>query len=262
MLISLRVHPLSRKILLQEQGPEPIKFKRNDVILDLLRGACFSGPGTDDQPAKIADMLTIDVPDRLGAALQSAGYAPGLSLYRHHRDVLMRYIWSATLSGLQATDAMEAFYHSYDLTDDDYSYDTCYRMYQRFRMDMDELFSKKSVRFAARGVLKIGRAKEGVPAPQLPNAKELALCVETAASLLRANDPRTPRYLIHQVEVYLYRTYGCRSAKWCARHFRRSPRRIRAAVQRVRGYMEVDAGFRKTIMEAVLGLKKSEQTPV
>jgi DNA-binding CsgD family transcriptional regulator len=128
-------------------------------------------------------------------------------------------------------------------------------------MDMDELFSKKTVRFSPARVLKIGRAKKGDPAPQLPNAKELANCVEEAMRLLLQYDAHTPRYVLHQVEVYLYRVYGCRSAQWCARHFKLSTRRIRAKVQRVRGYLEVDATFAAIMRQAMSGLKSNEQTP-
>lgn len=192
--------------------------------------------------------------DELMRELRNHPNDAGILIHRLHLDQMMRHVWTCSLGKIPATAAIKSFFDIYDLCDDDYSIESAYRSWQRFRTDFDKVFSEKSVQKAANHVRAVGRPADSVKTKL--SDTELDDMAREICTRLRFSRPNTPAYLFRQVMMHVYSTVGGRSTEYIARRFGRSIRRVNVGKRRIEGYLAYDEGFAlcfRPILQEIVG---------
>lgn len=252
--VYLPLSSLSRKILVAEYGHEPIVPGRADWLSDVLRvdrrdtqfqaralsaiqtGVLISvSPGLADQIARQCDRL-------------------GVVLHRLHIEMLTRIMLAASNSGNAAKTAMQTFYETYNLDDDDLSQESAYREYQRFRRAFFEKKSANSAKKNRHFVLPDSRIWQGTRPEKktLTNAQLDALCCILDERLQSARIRRLRRLTL-QAHLYIYAVLGRRNYQALARKFQRHPANVYRAMNTVRRRIRQDERFAAAILPILNG---------
>lgn len=148
--IVIPVAPISRKIIETEKGPPPIRLTSRDLLFDAmaLEGKRNRG-ATKTLQTILTDQISFEVTVGKTRRLEKRSHIIGKHLYDVHLDAMCRFVLAQWNVGIDATRALENFYAQYDLEDDDYSYDSAYKRWQRFKWDIEakkHTFFKKKTR--------------------------------------------------------------------------------------------------------------------
>lgn len=212
--IELRVHPLTRRVLLSEYGAEPLRIGQRDILYSALT----TGQSFDRNDLRFANRLlsatiTLEVNDVLAEHLRVKWRLIGLHLFRWHKDWMFRYTASMVRSGKSAKGAIREWLDLYDVGEDEYGADTAYKKWQRsgwFFKEKNPVFLNKLLK--ARGSKKVQKsgyyAKSKYPRKALSlyaSEVKIELIAAQAASNLSSQLRRTPKCLHQQIRAYFYK---------------------------------------------------------
>lgn len=138
--VVLKVHPLSRKVLVSQYGTEQIFLRNHDTIFDLLTGQRQRHITVGATADQLVAEITFYVQDRLAHHIQEHAYQIALKLFRHHIQ-LMRWYAAAQVRALGRGNAKTAildWMYLHGVDEDDFSSDAAYKSFQRFGWNFDE----------------------------------------------------------------------------------------------------------------------------
>jgi hypothetical protein len=214
--VVLKVHPLSRCVLLSEYGAtEPLVLNPHDLVFSILLSAPVREPAYIRRSIHfLTQPLELRVPDDAAEQLFQRPYHAGALLYKYHKDQMCRYAQVAVRNGGEAWSAIEQWLYMHDVADETYSMDAAYKCWLRWNANFSQknrvffgrMRSKSSVRLAKKTAVSV-RAKMLLPEPEI----EVALGAFLDA--LRQCYPGTPARFPHHARAYFYKAFGGLSEK-------------------------------------------------
>lgn len=141
-IISLKVSPLSKKILLREYpahepsgtivaGSHTLLYRQVVARLPLRR--------------QKTDVLTADISVAITTHTDIADHdllMVGLMIHQEHRMACMRWIQATVAAGQTASHGIRTFFDHYDLLDEDLNYESVFRQWQRYVRHNVDLLQK------------------------------------------------------------------------------------------------------------------------
>lgn len=209
--VVIRVHPLSRAVLLSEYGcAEPLKIGQHDFIFPLLTSA----PVTDQAYIRrskifLTSTIEIAVVDEVANWIFHRPYHVGALLYKLHKDQMCRFAQAAISNGGEAWAAIEQWLFTHNVEEEHYTMDAAYKCWlrwnQSFRKKNRDFFSrmrtKASVKQAKKQPLFV-RSKMLLPEPEI----EAALSAFLDDVELRL--PGTPKRFPTHARAWFYKRLG------------------------------------------------------
>lgn len=134
MVVQIPVSPLTRKILLTHNGySQPISFGPEEPGFFIS----FINRENRDNVKLIQMNLTQSIGLKLSRDMarivRKNGHQIGYALHRFHIEQMMSFVLGRWMDGLEAKNSLYRFYHFYNLEEDDYSIDTAYRKWTRYK---------------------------------------------------------------------------------------------------------------------------------
>lgn len=260
-LITIPVSKFSRKIILCEYGPEPIRVRPNNPLSDPLRTQRTSTYfEAESMEVRLDASIEIVVGKSFAAMLVDPRCNASLALQRAHLAQMLNFVWALSKAGVSAANALRQFYDLYDLDEDDYAFDSAYRLFVRFKSNRANNHVKKYGNIFPPSVLPNSRIFAGFGAVQMPpdETRLGAVCAEIEAQLLelrRAKKCRplaVPKTLLRQVRVFVFSTFGQRPYQILVKKFGVSKSQIYSDIQRVADFLQYDPEFSAAMRPAVL----------
>jgi len=154
MIIQVPVSRLTFKMISYHYTPDKngvIKITNRDFLSDLLSHRWSEKLSRIERMNQVCNlMISISVSKDLYHKLKHYTYEAGLHLHRYYRSMMLHYIWAQYQTDLPAIDAIRNFYDEYDLDDNDYDTESCYRSWLRYKKDME---SKTVTRFREKKII-------------------------------------------------------------------------------------------------------------
>lgn len=221
-ILTIYVSKLSKKILLTEYGAEPLRFEKGSMLYDQMRtmratkkkGFTQSTLDNINEPVKIA------VYDGLANFILSKNVGIGLALHNYHREVMMRYVEAQTEVKIAINVAIGNFCSKYNITEDDYAYETSYRRFSFFKSCRKKIYTNFGTKVLSASSLKMETFLKDTD--QLLIAKSGAIIDALEKSRKRINKCAGKHmiwYVLYKYGNYSVRevaakTGGCRNTVW------------------------------------------------
>jgi hypothetical protein len=226
LIVTLPVHPLTRRVLLKEYGAEPITMGDHDFLFSQLTSAKLR-----DRTIRSAEVLsariTLCVHDALALHLNklSNARAAGATLFRLHKEMLVRYADAVTRTKGKgaARPAIEQWLSLYDVDEDEYSTDTAYKLWQRWNWKLKEknphfagqLRGKSGVKVSGKKGVRAKKARPLEPLKMTLSEMQIEAAAARFTTLVQSCFRRPPFRIAKQARIYYYMVYGqlsCRQA--------------------------------------------------
>ena len=244
-IIQIPCTRFSKKIIAKEHGAEPIRVNRLHALWVFLRPhVAGHGIGRSHFVSDRSTSFLIEVSPELARLLRRSHNDAGVALHRHHLEMMLRFTWASSLNGSQAMTALRAWQELYDLDDEDYDLGTAYRMWQRFRVEMEKS-GRKTCNFSGMDVLSFCKPSDELPLPD----GELDELVKNAHRSMDASPQYFPRYIFEQVAIWLHVRQGRRRVDDTSELFEKSLRSTYYALERIDGYIDTDPFFADLLSE-------------
>jgi len=209
--VVLKVHPLSRCVLLSEYGTtEPVVPNPHDLLFSILLSAPVREPAYVRRSIQfLTHPIELRLPDDAAAALFQRPYHAGALLYKYHKDQMCRYAQVAVRNGGEAWSAIEQWLWMHDIDDDTYGMDAAYKCWLRWNSNFSQnnkvffgrMRGKQSVK-TAKKTPDFVRAKMVLSAPEIEVA--LSQFLDTL-DRCRSNTPS--RFPLH-ARAWFYKQLG------------------------------------------------------
>ncbi len=253
-ILSLPVHPLSKRILEAEYGPDlPLRIRANDILFSMLTHTQLRDRSS---LVRTADLLTaetqFELDDALARHIERRCYQAGRHLFRWHKDLICRYVDTCLRRGMTARGALVEFYDLHQVTEDDFSLESAWKMWQRHNRESN----RKNPVFSTgiRGATAVKNCKEitrrrkvktALPVERIDDMS--ARLVDVLQGCLRAVPKKTHAHL----RCYLYKRYSGLSEEQMCRRLHRSPRGLYYGAAVIRTWKATDATFRRLLEQIV-----------
>lgn len=189
--VSIAVHPLTYRVITTHYGSNVIFLGNHDPLFDTLtssRQRHTHGHSRDAYNSTLTFMLK----DKIAANVQQHAAAIADRLFREHKRLMCWYV-AAQIRALgkgQAKPAVQDWLNLHGITEDEYSSDAAYKLYQRFCWEFD----KKNAQFSGR----LRRKSSGV----------LSRKAATHANAVDAINPLVMRKKDMDIELAINRFFG------------------------------------------------------
>lgn len=136
----MKVHPLSRCVLLSEYGTaEPLQIGAHDLLFSLLLSAPVREPAYIRRSIQyLTSTITLRLPDDAAAELFHRPYHAGAILYKAHKDQMCRYAQAVVRNRGEAWAAIEQWLFQHGVDDEQYSMDAAYKCWLRWNMNFKQ----------------------------------------------------------------------------------------------------------------------------
>lgn len=131
--ITLPVAPLSRKILLTKFGQEPIHLGYRNL---LYKQMCYNIPVTpwlERHQQVLTTTITIDIHRHLWERVRQKPHQVGYHLYELHKEMMFNWVAGKVTADYPQLYAIRDFLYQYNVEEDDFSEETAYRLWKRFK---------------------------------------------------------------------------------------------------------------------------------
>lgn len=186
----LPVHPLTKRMLLCEYGTEPIVFPSHDYASKILKTAPRRAT-TQARGDKLTCTLHLFVDIEIARHLSEHATMVGLNFLAYHQNLLCRFGDAGFhLTGRGGVKpAIERFLTIYDVSEDEYSSETAYKLWQRFSWSLQKknglFFAHSRAKSAAAMGEKIQTSPARFPARKNPAPlPDMNKVVESLAAFL------------------------------------------------------------------------------
>lgn len=249
--IVLPVHPFSRRILLSEYGKaEPIGIRPNDILFSMLSVARVRDR---NNAVRMRELLKAQVSFELDTAIAThialRCDQVGLHLFKWHKDQLCRYVdLCLRRGGITAAGAIREFYELHDIGEDDFAFDSAWKMWQRHNAETGKENPVFSGRIrGATGVF--FSKKRGRPRiVELPVSDEAVEALAARlADVLDGCLRNTPPRLLKHTRCYLYLYYARRNHRAVADRMRMPVSSVYYGANAIRTWRETDPTFRRLL---------------
>lgn len=256
--VVLKVHPLSRGVLLSEYGCiEPLVIRQNDLVFPLLTSA----PLQEFSNSKRAiPFLTATVTMRLHSEvanwLFTRPFHAGALLFKMHKDQMCRYAQASVKRGGDAWTSIQEWLYLHGVDEDAYSMEAAYKYWQRwnigFREKNPQFFSRIRQKASVKTAKKMPESiclKMSLPPAEIDQALE--------EMLLRLQRPgkrriRVPKRFPGHARAYLYRELGGLSEREAASVLGMNRSSVGYACRSMRNWIKTDARIRRALAETGL----------
>ena len=262
MLLSvvLPVHPLSLKVLSAHHGASPIFLNNHDPLFDLFTGSrCrrSSGPIRDRFTAD----LTFVVSEDIARHIQANSATISDRLFRYHKEMLCWYVTAMVHAKGKgcARPAINQWMTLHGISEDDYSTESFYKVWQRFGWE----FSKKNPQFSEQmrarkgGVLlekKRRLAKNIQPIERLKIRQqdvEVELAISRFLTSYQNCFRRIPVKLPKHTRLYMYKEMQGLTEREVAVKCNASPGAAHHAMQAMRNRIQKSITVRTLLEESI-----------
>lgn len=141
MIIEVPVSRLTYKMIQYHHTPDKdgvIHISNRDFISDLLSHRWQEKLSRVERMNQVCDLvIKISLSKDLSSKLKDYTYECGLHLHRYFRSIMLHYIWAQYQVDVPAIDAIRNFYDEYDIDDEDYDAESCYRSWLRYKKEME-----------------------------------------------------------------------------------------------------------------------------
>jgi hypothetical protein len=215
--VSIPVHPLTLRVLRAEYGPGPIVMSNHDPLFTFITCSPLRHRQTKSSDV-LSTEVTFQVDDRLAMHLQQYDWQVGSALLKLHKMELCKFAASAVMLGHKggAKAGLYAWLMRMEITEDEYSLETAYKLWQRFGW---KFYSAKSSTFLAqmRGKTAdlLGQKRGRMPKPNRHICRrtftlseiEIELAAHRFSKQVEQCFSRSPKKLEGQARIYYYVTY-------------------------------------------------------
>ena len=136
MQIVVPVAPLSKRIIEKRFPQEIIKLSKRDIMYQQLCYFTLSASRSSKVQDRLTEEVTIQVGNQLAKKIQARLYQVGQHLYNIHCKMMMWYVEAQTDAGISAKEAMMNFYTKHGMNEDDYSLESAYRRWTRYKSEL------------------------------------------------------------------------------------------------------------------------------
>ncbi len=142
MLVTVPVHPLSRRILNHLYVKHPIQVGKYDTLFVVLSSQRSERIANTRAKILLPEKVTFDVHGRLARHMQLRSNSVGFALLKFHKELIHQHVVSVLYENRKASawDTIKGYLDAHGVTEDDYPMETAYKNWQRFGWD----FSKKN----------------------------------------------------------------------------------------------------------------------
>lgn len=141
MIVSIPVRPFVKKIILIEEGEEPIKVRLDTLLGRLIYSSVGKQAISIKMKEEYSEVLEFDLPrkisdysfNRVKLALINETY------YQRFKDIMFVYFRAQTKAGLTLREAIDNFFEDYQIGEDEYNRETARREWNRY-------LNKKSIK--------------------------------------------------------------------------------------------------------------------
>lgn len=237
-IIELPVSRLSYKIIRHDYGHTPITLHQRHP----LWAAIVLPPRIKGRSEQCERFIPLALPPDVFIDRAAA------SRYLHNLHVERMMVWTQALHDncLPARTAIQRFYDFYDLDDSDYDFSqTAYKAWQRWKDRHDEDCRKtpaKRATFSEKYVLRKSHLSQ--PAFRPLTDAELELRCDLIALRIFEQQPTAPDYIFRQVQLFIWKVEGGRSAEELAAKFGLHRANVYRAVGKVMHQARHDQNFR------------------
>lgn len=141
MTVSIPVSRLTYKMIIYHHTPDAkgvIHVTNRDFLSDLLSHRWSEKLARVERMHQVCNlMIDISVSKDLYSKIKDYTYECGLHLHRYYRSMMLHYIWAQYQADLPAIEAIRNFYDEYDIDDNDYDTESCYRSWLRYKKEME-----------------------------------------------------------------------------------------------------------------------------
>lgn len=247
MLIVVPLTPMSAKILATEYGRSPITPGRADWLSDVLRIDRSSTRFTPEEEAAVSSGVLLNVSPKVASQIERQGKRLGVVIHRLHLENLSRHMAACSMrfptKGL-AMVALRDFYDYYGLSDDDFSQESAYREYSRFRKKFLANSATNS-RHRVRPESRIWQQRDN----QVEHINQAGLDVlcRVLDDRLRQARIRRREVLARHAYIYIYAVRGGRDIAEISRRFKKHRANVYRAISHIQGKMKSDARFARIL---------------
>jgi hypothetical protein len=131
--IILPVAPLSRKILLTQYGQEPLHLGYRSL---LYKQMCYNIPVTpwlERHQQVLTTTITISIHRHLWERVRQEPHQVGYHLYELHKEFMFTWVEGKVDADHPQLYAIRDFLHYHHIEEDDFSEETAYRLWKRFK---------------------------------------------------------------------------------------------------------------------------------
>lgn len=261
--VTIKVHPLSKRVLLAEYGCEPIAFPNQDFTFNLLK-ADHSRDRAIQHGLKLTSTIDIVVDDSTARHINRHQIPIGLRLFRYHQQLVCRHADSAArIQGKgHIKSAIEQWLSAYNVDEDEYAAETAYKLWQRWTWkiaDNNRDFFGRRRGMSASITSKKKRARATAHKSAFPLKATLKECeAEMAANRFAENIRRCfskpSKKLSTQARIYYYIQYGGLSCRAVAQKLGISKSSASYAVNTLKAKANRNLTIKKLLTEAVSDL--------
>jgi hypothetical protein len=248
MVIFLPLSSFSAKIILTEYGSkQPITPGRADWLSDVIRIDRSQTRFTLEEESVIGSGIQVKVPGLIAEQIKSQGLRLGIVIHRLHLENLSRHMVACAMrfpsKGL-AMSALRDFYTHYGISDDDFSLESAYREYSRFRK---KFFANPATNKTAR-VLSDSRIwqRRDNTVNHINHEGLDALC-RILDTRLESSRIRRHKVLARQAYIFIYAVRGGRDIGEISRRFKVHRANVYRAIARIKSRLRQDRHFSRVL---------------
>lgn len=209
--VTLRVHPLSRCVLLSEYGnTEPITPNPHDLLYSILLSAPVSEPAYVRRSMQfLTHPVTFRLPDEAATELFRRPYHAGALLYKQHKDQMCRYAQVAVRNGGEAWSAIEQWMFIHGVDDDTYSMDAAYKCWLRWNSNFSQKNPVFFSRIRAKASVKVAKkSPDYVRGKMVLSEPDIEVALSAFLDTLDQCHGRTPKRFPLHARSYFYKVLG------------------------------------------------------
>lgn len=136
-IVTLPVHPLSKRILLCEYGQEPIVLSRHDLLWEAFRSDPENvSSALNEAKGTLSTTITIQLNSGMVRRLAKQGalsFRIGIHIHRVHLQKMYSYVEAFVRLGEDASEGIADFLSKYEVAEDEMAAETAYRYWHRYQ---------------------------------------------------------------------------------------------------------------------------------
>jgi len=212
-LLSIPVHPLSRRVLLCEYGAEPLIIPNHDFAFRLLTSSPIQNRARRNAQ-KLTARISLYVDEQIARHVESHLQNVGLNILSFHFQTLCRFADAALqLQGSgNVKAAIEHWLSIHQVDENEYAADTAYKLWQRHSWNLQEknahFFGRSRVKSAGKMSKKLrvhaNRPSALNPAKMTIPQIEAELAAARFTAAISACFRRPPKKIVCQARIYYY----------------------------------------------------------
>lgn len=255
MSVTIPLHPLSARVLSALYGSQGVVMSPTDPVFDLLSG---KGPTLAATTARdYVAPVNFFINEKLARHVCNHATPIAHRLFRYHKHQMCWYVASQVQARGKgfAKDAIYQWMQLHGITEDDYSSETLYKVFQRFGWNLEKknieirerLRKKQEVVLSPKNRAKWG-TRTARPKPNIPDAT-VEMAVANFLAKYQNTFRRVPAKLPKHVRIYMYVELQQLSVRAAAKKLATSCNGVHTAARAMKQKIEKNLAIRSIFQE-------------